>query len=206
MLTWSDCDGESISDPEFDFTRVGDHFDRLAVTGLVDCLRCEGLEARADFAGREIPGGSDELDPKGHASLSAVAEFEDRASGKRTVVHEVEDSHLVEEESDLKLGRTVHSESLVVRSVRRVGQGRHEPRFLDFDFLEDVLRDFDDVPQVLEDALPSEGDSLRDKLVHPKQEQLSRLGLTTSCLWIEDKSIITRFGRNKHVLDGRMNE
>lgn len=98
-----DLDDVTLFDPQLDLSRVGDHLDHIPVAALVHGLRHQRLEARPDLPGAEVPRGRDELYPQGHGALPPVGELQHGAAGDRSVVHEVEDAHLVEVEDDLKL-------------------------------------------------------------------------------------------------------
>ena len=163
--TRSDEAGESLSDPEAHFTGVREQLDDVSVDALVAGRRDERLEARADLARRQVTGSRDELDPEAHAALASVAQLEDRGSGKRTVVHEVEDSHLIQVEDDLKVVRRMDSQSVEVASASFAQRG-DEARFLDFDFLQDLLHHLHHFSDALAHETASQAHALSDEGVH----------------------------------------
>ena len=129
---------------------VGHETHELATRALGARLRDERVKACAYLARAQVARGGDELDPERHGALAAVAELEQSAAGRRVVVDEVEDAHLVEEEHHLVLVGRHHADALVAAVV--LVEQRDEARLLDLDLLEYVEDDARDLVYARRDA------------------------------------------------------
>lgn len=129
-------DNVSVSYAQLYLARVSDHFHNISIAAFIHSLGHQRLKSRPDLARREVAGGGDELDPQRHASLAAVAELEDGAARQRAVIYEVEYSHLIQIEDDLKLGGRDDLQSF--EAVIHLAEGADEARLLHLHLLQHI--------------------------------------------------------------------
>lgn len=158
------------SDPESQFTHPA-------------YLSNERLEPTPNLPGTQITRSSDEFNPKGHGAFPSITQFQDCSSRDGSVVHKVEDSHLIQVQDDFKLGRRMNLDSFKVRTVsgsrRRVRrtvccliQTGNESWFLKFNFFQNVLNHFHYFSNWSLNRSSSKVDALRTKFVDMERKEL----------------------------------
>lgn len=107
-----DLDHESLPDAQLHLAGVAHHFDHVAVDTFIARLGHQSLETGTDLPGGQITAGRYELHPQGHGPLPSIAQLQNSTSRQGAIVHEIEDTHLIQIQHYLEFIRGYHFNAL----------------------------------------------------------------------------------------------